>query len=254
MSIKKKSLKVSIPNLCDQPWHEMTAEGNGRFCMNCNKKVVDFSVFSDQQIVLFIENHKDEKICGNFLPTQLDRELAVPHKRNWLPAAMLTSLLTILLPDKSKATSLPATISRSVNDSSKLQEPDFFEGRILDAYTGDVILGATVMLVGTSQGTITDEYGRFHLNIPGSFRGQSLNLKYSFMGYETQEVRYEFEKLSTTPIIRLVPVQRNLAGIDVVASNSTIHRESRGGAISVINGHHHTMWCKVKNIFKRKKR
>jgi hypothetical protein len=44
---KPKSLRLNIPAPCTQAWNEMLPENNGRFCLSCQKKVIDFSVMSD---------------------------------------------------------------------------------------------------------------------------------------------------------------------------------------------------------------
>jgi hypothetical protein len=68
-----KTIQYSIQNPCDKSWNEMTPESTGRFCGSCEKSVVDFTGMSDFSIVNYLENHKNEKVCGRFTKPQLDR-------------------------------------------------------------------------------------------------------------------------------------------------------------------------------------
>ncbi|MGN6510284.1 MAG: carboxypeptidase-like regulatory domain-containing protein [Chitinophaga sp.] len=56
-------------------------------------------------------------------------------------------------------------------------------GKITDE-KGDIIIGASVQVKGTSTGTVTDPTGIFKLNVPAS----ATTLVVSFIGYAQQEV------------------------------------------------------------------
>ncbi len=71
--MKAKTIQYTIQNPCDKSWNEMTPESSGRFCGSCEKSVVDFTRMSDFSIVNYLENHKNEKVCGRFTKPQLDR-------------------------------------------------------------------------------------------------------------------------------------------------------------------------------------
>lgn len=57
-------------------------------------------------------------------------------------------------------------------------------GKVLDAKTEEPIIGASVTIIGTSSGTITDLDGKFTISVP---TGKELQI--SFIGYITQTVR-----------------------------------------------------------------
>ena len=57
-------------------------------------------------------------------------------------------------------------------------------GRVLDAGDGQPVIGATVVVVQTGQGTITNVDGNFTVTVPNA----GAMLRFSFMGYETVEV------------------------------------------------------------------
>ena len=57
-------------------------------------------------------------------------------------------------------------------------------GRVLDAGDGQPVIGATVVVVQTGQGTITNVDGNFTITVPNA----GAMLRFSFMGYETVDV------------------------------------------------------------------
>ena len=57
-------------------------------------------------------------------------------------------------------------------------------GEVRDAKANEPILGATVLVVGSQVGTVTDVDGRFILNIPEG----KCNLQISLIGYKSQTV------------------------------------------------------------------
>ena len=64
---ERKSLSINIPDPCKQAWSDMAPVEDGRFCQHCQKKVVDFSAMTDQEIITVI--HKSEgKLCGRLIP------------------------------------------------------------------------------------------------------------------------------------------------------------------------------------------
>lgn len=57
------------------------------------------------------------------------------------------------------------------------------QGTVIDAANGEPIIGASILEIGTTNGTITDFDGNFNLNVqPGA------KLQFSYMGYKTQEL------------------------------------------------------------------
>ena len=67
-------------------------------------------------------------------------------------------------------------------------------GTIVDS-TGEAIIGASILLKGTTIGVVSDIDGNFSLNVPGPG-----TLEISYMGYKTQEIAVT----ATTPALRIV--------------------------------------------------
>lgn len=71
--MKSKSVQYAIQEPCHANWNEMQPGVQGRFCNSCEKSVVDFTAMSDFSIVNYLEDHKNEKVCGRFTQPQLNR-------------------------------------------------------------------------------------------------------------------------------------------------------------------------------------
>ena len=69
---------IQIKSPCDASWQEMTPAESGKFCGACEKVVVDFSKMNDAEIKNYFVRYKEQKTCGRFLDSQLDRPLVVP--------------------------------------------------------------------------------------------------------------------------------------------------------------------------------
>ncbi len=63
--------KISLPRPCEEAWGNMQPSENGRFCAVCTTEVVDFTEMQEAEIIAFLEQHKDRKICGRFDTAQV---------------------------------------------------------------------------------------------------------------------------------------------------------------------------------------
>ncbi|SEW08477.1 hypothetical protein SAMN05428988_1897 [Chitinophaga sp. YR573] len=89
-----KQTLLQIPTPCSQNWEEMSVVPGGRFCDSCEKKVIDFSLMSDRQILGILSKSKGE-VCGRFVNEQLNRELAVSSQQSnaLIPAVLISTAL-----------------------------------------------------------------------------------------------------------------------------------------------------------------
>ena len=68
----KKFYSISVPKPCHENWNTMLPEEKGRFCNSCSKTVVDFTTMNTMEVQDFINQNKENNICGHFKQTQLD--------------------------------------------------------------------------------------------------------------------------------------------------------------------------------------
>ncbi|HEY9258725.1 carboxypeptidase-like regulatory domain-containing protein [Chitinophaga sp.] len=192
------NFSATIPTPCLQLWEEMTPSGNGKHCSSCQKKVIDFSLLTDAEIVNIISS-SSQKICGRFNAAQLNRTLDKPvEKRNAFPAIMLTTLLVINAPSTSAARPVtipfihvPFALPSGLSEASAQQPCDtlrIITGKLIDSTTKDALLSAVVKIKGTSYGTLTDTAGNFRLRIPDSLHQSEVTLVFTYIGYMQKEL------------------------------------------------------------------
>ena len=83
-------------------------------------------------------------------------------------------------------------------------------GYISDQFNGENLLGASVFVAGTSQGTNTNAFGFYSFRLPkGDHR-----ISYSYVGYQQQSVEVRLEK-DVKQNIALKTVSLNLPGVTI---------------------------------------
>ena len=83
--MKKQNYIISIPEPCHEDWNSMTPDANGKFCNSCSKSVVDFTAKTDVEIHAMMMERKDQRVCGHFKTTQVNRHLALTIPFHALP-------------------------------------------------------------------------------------------------------------------------------------------------------------------------
>ena len=90
------------------------------------------------------------------------------------------------------------------------------KGKIEDALTGESLIGATVLIQGTTKGTVTDTDGYFALN---DVQQGSYNFVISYITYEQQIHRANLQKGETVELnVKLKPISVELGEVKVIAS------------------------------------
>ena len=111
-------------------------------------------------------------------------------------------------------------------------------GTIIDAQMKDYLTGATVVVLGGTEGTIADANGSYRLTVPA---GKQI-IQYSFLGYITQEIEVDLKAnevkvldiamKSDTELLEGVVVSAQAKG-QTAAINSQIHA---AGIINAVSG------------------
>lgn len=70
---------INIPKPCEADWDQMVPQDNGRFCGICQKTVVDFRAFSENELWEYFNRYESRQICGLFRNCHLDKPL-LPSK------------------------------------------------------------------------------------------------------------------------------------------------------------------------------
>lgn len=123
-------------------------------------------------------------------------------------------------------TSLPALAASSTAGTNLAiqQQDQKLKGQVIDAQTGDPVIGVNVLVKGTTNGTITDIDGKYELNAPAG-----AVLQISFIGYKTVEI-------AATTSEQTIKLHEDTETLDevVVVGYGVQKKESLTGAMSTL--------------------
>lgn len=109
---------------------------------------------------------------------------------------------------------------------------DDVTGVVVDAETGETLIGATVRVEGTQQGVMCDDEGRFVLDLP---KGQRYTLTISYIGYEKQTITSDKIKAGKPLRIQLKSVSNTMTDV-VVTGVYERKKESFTGSAATYSG------------------
>jgi len=235
---------LAVPTPCHENWQQMTPAANGRHCAACQTVVVDFTHFTDAELLAYLSQRAGTPTCGRFRAGQLERPLrpvaaisAVSRWRAWLAAAVAVwGLREVAAPV------VRAQVPTEQREPSKATTAKslLFRGRVRHIGSTDMIPGALVQLQGTSLTTTADSVGYFELQVPLEAQQQSTGaLIVSAFGYKdglfgaipdkvlTIVLEAEHEPVRTSLIMGMIP-----------SYSTPIHQPS--------------LWQRVKRPFRRR--
>ncbi len=85
-------------------------------------------------------------------------------------------------------------------------------GYVKDATNGEVLIGATVLIKGTSKGTITNPYGFYSLSVPPG----EYTIQYNYLGYTSADKEITLQE-DQYIIVELQPTQTELEEVVITA-------------------------------------
>lgn len=125
---------------------------------------------------------------------------------------------------------LPVMAAQATNATIEtieiVQQNGAATGTVVDA-NGEPLSGASVIVKGTTKGTIVDNAGHFSLS--GVKAGQTL--RFTFVGYESQEVKWEGQALRIT-----LKEDNNALNEVVVVGYGTQKKANLTGAVAAVDG------------------
>ncbi len=222
-------MKLVISKPCQQIYGQMSPCSDGRFCKTCQNTVIDFTNFTDAQLRVFF-NQNNKKICGRLHPGQINVTLNskdVNNKKSPVLSACLLGLgFTLLSPtaeaqirtQDSAITTQPLPPKVSLAPLPVLQN---ITGRIIST-SGEVVVGAAILLPGTSTGTTSDSNGNFALKIPESLQSAHIQVQIAAIGFQSQLISVPVHNPGIT--VTLVPDLTTLLGEVCVVGGITAKR------------------------------
>jgi CarboxypepD_reg-like domain len=240
-SIKSKhncmqSVNISIAEPCHENWDAMLEAEKGKFCLSCQKQVVDFSNMTDNDILIFM-NSNTGSTCGRFMNDQLDRTITRPKEAHFSWKYILRFLLpAFLITNKAKAQMgiVAYTPTHTAPVSNKAKTAAAFNGKIIDSLTGQPVADASVKIKGQRSGCKSGSDGSFSLPDPMALKNAELEI--SCIGYETTMI--SINNITAIAEIKLVPVSIMMEPVVVTSDGST------KGSCSIRMGGYYTVSSK----------
>lgn len=213
--IKNRAIELSIPTPCSQNWDEMTVNEKGHFCENCNKSVVDFTNYNDQQLVDFFKKSTGN-ICGQFRDSQLEKKIYTVEltQNRFFPQFLISAILAIGLGNNAyaKGKHIDPIVSNVVTNREKKEGKNnsiaddnthSVIGEVTDLFTKEEIPGVKITIEGSDIATTTNMLGLFQLVIPDHLPADKIRLIVSSPGYISKTLSYATRNFPSRAIIEL---------------------------------------------------
>jgi hypothetical protein len=180
----KQKIQISIPKPCHEGWQNMTPVEKGRFCASCQKKVLDFTHLSDNEIIKVVT--KNDNLCARIKVSNLNRNLIKTKTKSNYFGYFASSILaflglgieTIVAQEKPD---IEQTDLKYLNKASDSVKKITVSGRV--TWDGHLLPGAIVKIKGTKNSTYTDKNGKYTIEV-----NQGEILIFSFLGKIDKEV------------------------------------------------------------------
>ncbi len=191
-----KAVQLTIAEPCHQNWNQMLPEERGKFCLSCQKTVVDFTTMSDREVLNYF-NTTTGNTCGRFNDDQLNKTLSVPKERNigkwkYFWQFLLPAVFAMHKAEAQKTIGKPAicqpqliqedftVIMGMVATPIKKEKLTTVKGTIVDG-NGIPVPYVSVVVSGTKTGVAADSAGNFSIQLK---ENQSITI--STIGYESK--------------------------------------------------------------------
>jgi hypothetical protein len=235
------NFSLTVPKPCQEDWHEFKPTEKGGFCNACQKEVIDFTSWSDEEIKEFFRN--TAFTCGKFKPTQL-KKYNDPNSSpfGWRLAAMLTFLSLwfgkLALTQTGQKTEYELVERKKIQlNTDTLVTQLTITGNVKDQ-DGVEMPGVNVIVKGTKLSTVSDGDGKFLLRIMKP--KYNATLIFSFIGMINKEISVLANSSHKALDVKLEYDQAALSELIIV-----------GGACSVKRFTPRWFWWKIRGVFSR---
>lgn len=218
-----RSYKLAINKPCEEKWLDMTTNEQGKYCAQCCKTVIDFSILSDDEIVKVLNNSSGE-LCGRLSPQQLNREIhnsakTTPITYNWW--YNVASSILLLVTAKQAEAKAPALIANQhitqpkqysfTTSAITTTDSITIKGKVVDENGEPVPFGNVVVADNMKYNTQTDFNGEFKLIVSHILVQKEIKLRFTCVGYAQIEKILSREKTNSNINITMVS-EKNWSG------------------------------------------
>ncbi|SDG48918.1 hypothetical protein SAMN05421827_10747 [Pedobacter terrae] len=175
--MKNKINEVTIAEPCAQNWDEMIKGEGFNFCTACSKKVIDFSGYTNAQIINVLAN-AGSAVCGRMSQSQLNQlnyhlTIVPTNNRNWMKyLGVLAIGMSIFMMDaKAENFREPIEINKNIVTKTDHKKP-IIPKRIFGYIIGvdkKPVAGIRLSILDTKYAALTDKNGRYEIVLDNKF-------------------------------------------------------------------------------------
>ena len=162
--MKNSNLIVRIPEPCHEDWNKMEPDSKGKFCNSCSKSVFDFTNKTDTEIKDILLEYKNQKVCGHFKKSQVNRPLNISVNLKDLPKNMSITkafAIALFLVFGTFLFSCTNNNGQKVNEIEVVAPPQYTLGMMtvdISPSQIDSIIETNNMMTGDTTITISEEH------------------------------------------------------------------------------------------------
>jgi hypothetical protein len=230
---KKQEITLSIPQPCKQDWNKMSIAEQGKHCISCNKTVIDFSLYSDKELLEFFSKF-DNHVCGRFNDYQLNRTLSIPEQKRFSSfyklflGTALAGWLGLLFSSPAKGSN-PVQVEQQAKGKKQVASPkdslkQCIYGLVISYNDKSKIAYAGVYIKEAPEcKTTSDINGRYSLRIPDSLIGKKITIIIAVPEYTSAEFTFVANKNAVYKKFRLEysPYEGKLMGAPAMIPRDT---------------------------------
>jgi len=222
--MKPQTIKINIAKPCHENWEKMLEEEKGKFCLSCQKTVVDFSRMTNEQIINYF-NTANGKTCGRIAKHQLDmpisnyRNVKSPFFNKYIAGFLMAlGFYNTAYSQTSKEPTEQHIKGRvAVNSVNPSNKKLMINGRVVSAKTKKPIHNASVTIVGSDVNVLTDKNGNYTIYVPADFQSASLQVAITAVGFESFFVTdIDYHKTSVNIVTKMEKEEMHVMGDMVI--------------------------------------
>lgn len=230
-----QNLKITIQKPCSENWENMKPLGQGRFCDSCEKEVIDFTKFTNQDLINWFKKNI-ANTCGRLNQSQLNNLIVSKSTfslKRFKPSLIAASLVTLLSLPKFSGAQIKPHHSTFVSDQKskspmilaveKRAETVVIRGKVIDKDDKSPVIAISITLKGGKVIGTTDAKGNFEIKLDKDKFSKRVILEFRYLGYETREYKVNLNK--NIPIfIEMEISEAILGGLGFVIEKNTLDK------------------------------